>query len=331
MLTFFSSAWDEIHDVFGDGHEYDWALVGDEEAEYEEEQPKSEMKYQDVRRPQCYLPVFVNMSFKVFEPSEIRKRMLTDDDDLIRHQDTPERMQLETSSLSQSSNLSLHTPLKVDDIGGAAMWVTQRIPQAKDFFSQTGDKQYLQGPLVMAVTFVLQQIFIEEYEVPYIWAHKRDYTCHFDVNNISSREELLNNEDLWRINRLGEQFRNLLERKRSLMASYERLQVKDEYFEDEIQPQIESVEVVADATEWLSMKYKDKKQDTATEFRFHDDDEPEAAIKKRKMPSRLSAYEIAKKSVVSKLAEVSPAFQLFRETLTHKPCRNLVFNPTKLS
>lgn len=41
------SAWDEIHDVFGDGHEYDWALEGDGEGEYEE-QFKPEMKYQDV-------------------------------------------------------------------------------------------------------------------------------------------------------------------------------------------------------------------------------------------------------------------------------------------
>jgi transcription elongation factor SPT6 len=42
------SAWDEIHDVFGDGHEYDWALEGDDEAEYNEERLKPEMKYQDV-------------------------------------------------------------------------------------------------------------------------------------------------------------------------------------------------------------------------------------------------------------------------------------------
>ena len=44
------SAWDEIHEVFGDGHDYDWALVDDEEPGYEEEQVKPEMKYQDVRR-----------------------------------------------------------------------------------------------------------------------------------------------------------------------------------------------------------------------------------------------------------------------------------------
>jgi transcription elongation factor SPT6 len=31
------SAWGEIHDVFGDGHEYDWALTGDDEMEFDEE------------------------------------------------------------------------------------------------------------------------------------------------------------------------------------------------------------------------------------------------------------------------------------------------------
>lgn len=44
-----SSAWDEIHDVFGDGHEYDWALTADDDLDYDEEQLKPEMKYQDVR------------------------------------------------------------------------------------------------------------------------------------------------------------------------------------------------------------------------------------------------------------------------------------------
>ncbi|KAF8964059.1 transcription elongation factor SPT6 [Flammula alnicola] len=282
-----ANAWDEIHDVFGDGHEYDWALAGDDEADYEEEQIKPDMKYQDV-----------------FEPSEIRKRMLTDDDDLIRGQDIPERMQLATSSLSGSSTLSLHTQLTEEDLGGAAMWVTQRISTSKnkEFFTPDGVHQHLKGALVMAVTFTLRQIFIEEYEVPFIWAHKRDYISHFDVNDIRSRVELLNLTELWRINSLGQKYRSLLERRRALHTSYERLQVKDEYFEDEIQTQIDSVEVVADATEWLSMKYKDKKQDSAFEFRFHDDDEPETS-KKRKMPSRISAYEIAKKSIVSKLAE----------------------------
>ena len=42
------SAWDEIYDVFGDGHDYDWALVEEEELGLEEDVPKGEMRYQDV-------------------------------------------------------------------------------------------------------------------------------------------------------------------------------------------------------------------------------------------------------------------------------------------
>ena len=50
-MTTYLSAWDEIHEVFGDGHDYDFALVDDEEVGYDEEQAKPEMKYQDVRGP----------------------------------------------------------------------------------------------------------------------------------------------------------------------------------------------------------------------------------------------------------------------------------------
>lgn len=52
------SAWAEIHDVFGDGHEYDWALEGDDEADFNEEQPKPEMKYQDVYTLLCCYNLF---------------------------------------------------------------------------------------------------------------------------------------------------------------------------------------------------------------------------------------------------------------------------------
>jgi transcription elongation factor SPT6 len=119
--------------------------------------------------------MFADFFYQVFEPSEIRKRLLTEDDDLIRAQDIPERMQLATSSLSSSSTLSLHTPLTEEDLGGAAMWVTQKLSSQKNlnFFSSDGIHQHLKGDLVMAVTFSLCQIFIEKYEVPYIWVHKR--------------------------------------------------------------------------------------------------------------------------------------------------------------
>ena len=308
------SAWDELHEVFGDGNDYEWALVGDDYVDREEEQYKSDIKYYEVLFLflfACHIFAFQLGAMQVFEPSEIKKRKLTDDDDLIRAMDTPERMQLATSSLSETSTLSLHTQLTEDDIGGAAMWVSQRLPPQKKekFFAQDGIYRHLNGVLVMAVTFVLRQLFIDEYEVPYIWTHKRDYISYFDTQtepqNDPQREplDLLELEELWLVYALGQKYRSLLERRRALATLYQRLQVRDAYYDEDIEPQLDSVEIVADATEWLSMKYKDKKHDHTAEFRFHDDEEPELE-KKRKMPSRVSAYEVAKKTIVVKVVEV---------------------------
>jgi transcription elongation factor SPT6 len=286
-----ANAWAEIHDVFGDGHEYDWALVADEEREYEHEVQK-DMSIQNV-----------------FEPSEIRQHLLTEDDNLIRARDTPERMQLTASPLSDSATISLHQTITAEDLNkDGARWVTVRLlpdnsEKQREFFGETGKFQHLQGELVMAVTFALRAIFIEEYEVPYIWTHRRDYISHFDTDDPRSpRVELLSLSDLWRVYALGQKYRSLVERRNALTTSYNRLGVTDSYYTDEIFPAIDSVEVVADTTEWLLMKYKDKKQNEAA-FRFHDDEEAEVE-KKHKMPSRVSAYELAKKSIVSRLADV---------------------------
>jgi transcription elongation factor SPT6 len=241
---------------------------------------------------------------KVFEPSEIRARHLTEDDDLIRAQDTPERMQLATSSLSQSSTLSLHKSMTEADINEAALWVTPRLSSRKtrEFFHSDGPHRNLQNELVLAVSCALRYLFVQQFEVSYIWTHKRDYISYFDVNDLRARVELLNLSELWRIYALGQKYRSLNDRRNALDESFKRLDVEDDYFTQEIWQKIAGVEVVADATEWLAMKYKDKKKDHF-EFHFHDDEAlPEA--KKRKMPSRISAYEVAKKSVVSKLAQV---------------------------
>ncbi|KAF8447735.1 SH2 domain-containing protein [Boletus edulis BED1] len=278
-----ANAWAEIHDVFGDGHEYDWALEGDDELE-SEERLKPEMKYQDV-----------------FEPSEIRARMLTEDDDLIRAQDIPERMQLATSSLSPNATLSLHQNLTEADIDDAATWVTSRLSSRKtrDFFSPDGPYLAYSEALVLAVSYALRFLFVHEFEVPYIWTHKRDYISYFNPQEMRARVELISLSELWRIYALGQKYRSLLDRRNALMASYTRLNVEDEYFVQSIRPKIECVEMVADATEWLSMKCKVNKQDSF-DLHFHDDEDLD---RKRKTPSRISAYEVAKKSIVARLAD----------------------------
>jgi len=269
---------------------------------------------------QVYSSAFLACSHRsqVFEPSEIRKRMLTDDDDLIRARDTPERMQLSNSTLSPSTALSVHVALTEDDIPGATEWVMRQLANKSALVrlaqaQQIGfvDDEELQLHLASnvhpaeykeAVSYVLRQIFLEELEVPHIWTHKRDQITFFDVERPDYRMDLLAEEELWQINSFGQKYRSLLERLRTVKGLYAKFEVKDDYFEEEIVPRMDSAEMAADATEYLSMKYKSKKQDV-NEFRFHDDDEV-VADKKKKAPSRTSAYELAKKSLVSKLAEV---------------------------
>ncbi|KAJ7097816.1 transcription elongation factor SPT6 [Mycena belliarum] len=279
-------AWEEIHDVFGDGHEYDWALVEDDEIVYEDE-AKPDTKFVDV-----------------FEPSQIRALHLTEDDELIRAQDIPERMQLSSSILSSHTVIAPLIAFGPEDIDDAAMWVTPRLSARKtmEFFTPNGSQQALRVHLVSSVSFVLRQLFIENVEVPYIWTHKRDHIAHFDPSKVWARVELLDLAELWRIYTLGQKYRSLLERRRALTESYTRLKTADSYYEEEILPRIESVDIVADTSEWLMMKYKDKKAQES-QFHFHDDEEPEVPTIKRKMPSRISAYEMAKKSIVSKLAQ----------------------------
>ncbi|KAI9509640.1 transcription elongation factor Spt6 [Russula earlei] len=283
-----ASAWDEIYEVFGDGRDYEWALVDDED------------NYHDV-------PVKYDTTFQdVFEPSEIRDRLLTEEDDLIRYQDTPERLQLAASTLTQSSGLSTLLPLALDDLDDASTWVLTRLSDRKerDYFRQDGQYFHLLEELVTSITFSLRCLFIHEYEVPYVWVHKRDYISYFNSQDIRTRVELLSLGELWRVFDLGQKYRSLLERRRVLETYYLRLGVNDEYYETEIRRKMDSVEMVSDATEWLGLKYKSSsKNRDQFELRFYDDEDPATGIKKKKLPSRISSYELAKHSVVSKLAE----------------------------
>lgn len=232
--------------------------------------------------------------------------MLTEDDDLIRAQDTPERMQLANSSLSQSSTLSLQDALTENDLDDAAAWVITRLSSRKerDFFRPDGVHHRFLPELVQAISYALRFIFIQEFEVPYIWTHKRDYISYFNPEDLRTHVELLSLDDLWRVYSVGQKYRSLVDRRKALDSLYARLGVSDDYYENEIRKKVESVEMVADATEWLGIKYREDKKNQF-EMHFHDDDDERQETKKRKMPSRISAYEIAKKSVVSKLAQVS--------------------------
>ena len=192
-------------------------------------------------------------------------------------------------------------PFPRSELPAASEWVALRISRRieNEFFLPDAKFYNLLQPLVLAVQTSLDYLLCQNLEVPYIYTHRRDYISHFDPSLSRGSVELLRRDELWRVYALGQRYRALVERKKLLEGAYERLGVVDEYFENDVRPMIDSIEVVADTTEWLGMKYKDQKAD-ATTLRFHDDEEPEE--RKMKMPSRISAYEIAKKTPLALLA-----------------------------
>ncbi len=213
-------------------------------------------------------------------------------------------MQLATSTLSQYATLSFPEPLTQDECQDAASWVTPKLGKNKerDFFRADGVAHHLLGDLVQAVTRVLEYLFIQTLEVPYIYVHRRDYLWSFNPANIRGRQELLNLDDLWRIYNLGQKYRSLLQRRKALHAIYQKLNVSDEYYEERLKDRTESVEGVADISQWLALKYKAQKRDSVI---LGFDDDERSADKKHKLPNRTSAYDIAKRSIISRLADVS--------------------------
>ncbi len=211
-------------------------------------------------------------------------------------------MQLSASSLSPTATLSLHEEFDLEQVEDeAAAWVAPRLSSriAQSFFEPGAKNFKLFDNLIQAVKSALRLMLSQNLEVPHIHIHARDLISHYDPENLI-RTDLLSRDELWGIGSLGQKFKALMARKQALLQMYEKMGVKDDYFERELQHTLDSVETIADTTEWLNLKHRRAKQDA---MEMADDESPE--MTKFKKPTRISAYEMAKSSIVSQLAEVS--------------------------
>lgn len=71
-----------------------------------------------------------------------------------------------------------------------------------------------------AVEKAIEFMFVEHYEVPFIWEHRRDYIIHYDGE---TPVELLLRNELWRVYELGMRYRALMERKAGLEKLWSKL------------------------------------------------------------------------------------------------------------
>lgn len=235
--------------------------------------------------------------------------MLTEGDDRIRNSDVPERLQLACGSNPPviDEETGEHESLIPEaEIRSAALWMSQKMPREaieryllKD---DAGNLPPLYDAFITAIEAVVRFINIDFLEPPFIWTHRSDHLVHYPPEQREPYFILFEN-DLWRISSLSFRYRAYLARRTTLQKQFADLAIEDDYFDELIQ-QLETVEEIQDAQEWLKSKYGEKLEEVKRN-REEDDEIAVAKIGLTRRANRQSDYESLKKGMVAKLADVS--------------------------
>ncbi|KAK4190733.1 SH2 domain-containing protein [Podospora australis] len=241
-------ALDDMEAIFGSGEDYDWALqMEEEEEERAREEQQIELK-------------------DVFEPSQLKEKLLTDEDNEIRINDDPERFQLDRKPF-------MHQQTSSELFKEEARWITNLMLPKKQLPSD------LHGVFNKAIGQVIEFFVIDGLEVPFVFQQRRDYLIHTKkIRNPDLRddpdapeykidaEKLLTQDDLWRILELDIKFRSLVEKRTLLEKSYNKLKEymgeKDEVLEDMIR-QAATQEELQDLQDYLNFQYSAELKDIA--------------------------------------------------------------------
>jgi transcription elongation factor SPT6 len=236
--------------AFGDGTDYDWAMDLQAQAQHQEEEGR-ELQLTDV-----------------FEPAQLEEKMLTEEDNIIRTIDVPERLQLARKPFKP---LDLTEEQMEARLAEEAVWITQLIWPKKRL------PRVFAEPFRKAVRQVLHFMVVEEYEVPFIFTHRKDYLIHTpddrqldgddpDSADVDPRpERLLVQNDLWEILDLDLKFRALTEKRDALQQAYENVQriaphVEDAVLEELITKAV-TIEEIQELQDYLHFQYSPEMKD----------------------------------------------------------------------
>ena len=252
-------ALEDMKEAFGTGFEYDWAL------ELQEQEEQDEKGAVNPDNPEA---IVKGIELKdVFEPSQLVDRMLTDEDNRIRSTDQPERFQLARKPYKDLE-------LTDEEFKEESIWISDLMLPKKRL-----DPQHRE-PFQRAVAKVLEFMNIDEYEVPFIFQHRKDYLIHaqklavtpdpYNPNApqyVVSAEKLLNQTDLWEIFDLDLRFRALVDKRHALQRTYDNLASMSENFHDsvieEMLPAAVTMEELQDVQDYLHFQHSSRLADIA--------------------------------------------------------------------
>lgn len=243
-------ALEDMNKVFGTGYEYDWAL------EIQDQEEMDEQRRPDPDDPDAMMK---GIELKdVFEPSQLVERMLTDEDNHIRSIDEPERFQIARKPYR-------HLILTDEQFKEESIWISNLMLPKKRL------NEDLREPFQKSVAKVLEFMISDEYEVPFIFQHRKDYLIHAakvavtpDPYNQSapqyvvSAEKLLNQSDLWDIFDFDLKFRALVDKRNALQRTYDSLKGHSEFQDtvfEEMLPAAVTMEELQDVQDYLHFQH----------------------------------------------------------------------------
>ncbi|PYH90560.1 transcription elongation factor SPT6 [Aspergillus ellipticus CBS 707.79] len=242
------NALDDMRAAFGDGNEYLFAL---EMEDQEDEQEMDEEKHLDLK--------------DVFEPSQLAEKMLTEEDNQIRLLDEPERHQIARKPYR-------NVVLTEDQFREEAAWISNLMLLKKRLEPE------LREPFQRSVAKVLEFLITDDWEVPFIFQHRKDYMIHAakvptdgghdaEASQYTIKaEKLLNMTDLWDIFDHDLKFKALVEKRNTIQKAYDNLQslfsVVDSIVE-EMLPGAVTMEELQDIQDYIHFQYASQLRDMA--------------------------------------------------------------------
>ncbi|KAJ3383360.1 Transcription elongation factor spt6 [Entophlyctis sp. JEL0112] len=245
--------WEEIQDLFENIDEYSYAL---HPKPRDSQKPDREEEIDEVRNDHMQKkPLKLT---DIYEPSEIAERLMTDEDEVIRLKDIPERFQLRPE----------HPPLSEEDHQREVIHVDSLL--ISNVHSSHPLRVASSKSRQAAVSRILRFINEDSFEVPFIVSHRKDHITLVDPDG--NFLGTMDRSDVWRVHDLDEQFHAIEAKRRTcknlitdLRTSPELLQnpsvqevlLHDTYI-DEMLRSAKSLEDVNDVTTYLQLYYSDE-------------------------------------------------------------------------
>ncbi|KAG0166605.1 Transcription elongation factor spt6 [Apophysomyces sp. BC1034] len=243
----------DMYDIFGDGGDYEWALYDDEPLEANKHENEPQLA-------------------DIFEPSELAERMLTEEDEVIRLTDVPERLQMRYEGLKKT-----YGEVDMSHVQEEGDWIARQLARNRGLEQPT-------EKFTTAVTYVVGFFIREFLEVPHIKDHRRDFFTEIDKTT-GATTEILTNTELWDIYDLDFKYHSFRERKTTLKEFLARCFIRDDYI-DEMSSKVEKAEEITDLTDYVNFKFSDN-----VNTRQQQSNGP-------KRPSNKSLYELSQKTKV---------------------------------